>query len=75
MYTNTKGKISRASGDKVAVPREIKVFESGKKFSIDSIGVEPLPVDHFIPGVHAFILSTSSDTIANTADFQCPLDL
>lgn len=70
VYTNTKGEVSRASGDKVAVPREIKVFESGKKFSIDSIGVEPLPVDHSIPGVHAFILSTSSGTIANTADLR-----
>ena len=70
VYENNKGETSRATGDKVAVPREIKVFESGKKFSIDSIGVEPLPVDHSIPGVHAFILHTSSGTIANTADLR-----
>lgn len=41
-----------------------------KKFSIDSIDVEPMPVDHSIPGVHAFILHTSSGSIANTADLR-----
>ena len=55
IYQNSKGGISRATGDKVAVPRRIEVFESGKEFNIDSIGVEALPVDHSIPGVHAFI--------------------
>lgn len=70
VYENSKGQISRATGDKVAIPRQIKTFESGKKFSIDSIEVEPLPVDHSIPGVHAFILGTSSGTIANTADLR-----
>ena len=69
-YTNNKGEISRASGDKVSVPRDIKVFEEGKKFSIDSIDVEPMPVDHSIPGVNAFILHTSSGSIANTADLR-----
>ena len=70
IYENAKGKISRASGDRVAVPRRIEVFESGKKFDIDSIGVEPLPVDHSIPGVNAFILNTPDGTIGNTADLR-----
>lgn len=46
------------------------MFQSGKKFSIDSVGVEPLPVDHSIPGVHAFILNTPEGTIGNTADLR-----
>ncbi len=70
VYTNKKGEISRATGDKVQVPRKVHVFESAKSFSIDSIQVEPLPVDHSIPGVHAFILHTSSGSIANTADLR-----
>ena len=70
VYTNNKGEISRKTGDKVAVPRNIKVFEEGKKFSIDSIEVEPLPVDHSVPGVNAFILHTSSGSIANTGDLR-----
>ena len=70
VYTNNKGEISRASGDKVKVPRNIQVFEDGKKFSIDSIDVEPLPVDHSLPGVNAFILHTSAGSIANTGDLR-----
>ena len=70
IYENNKGQISRASGDKVAVPRRIEVFESEKNFNIDSIEVEPLPVDHSIPGVHAFILHTADGSIGNTADLR-----
>ena len=70
IYENKKGQISRATGDKVAVPRRIEVFESGKEFSIDSIKVQPLPVDHSIAGVHAFVLHTSEGTIGNTADLR-----
>ena len=70
IYENNRGELSRATGDKVAVPRKIKTFESGKKFSIDSIEVDPLPVDHSIPGVHAFILNTPDGSIGNTADLR-----
>jgi ribonuclease J len=70
IYENKKGQISRATGDKVQIPRSIKTFQSGKEFSIDSIKVEPLPVDHSIPGVHAFVLHTSEGTIGNTADLR-----
>ena len=52
------------------IARKVEVFESYKKFNIDSIEVEPLPVDHSIPGVNAFILHTSSGSIANTADLR-----
>ncbi len=70
VYENTRGEISRASGDRVKVPRRIETFRSGQEFSIDSIRVTPLPVDHSIPGVHAFLLDTSAGTVANTADLR-----
>ena len=70
IYENSRGQISRASGDRVAAPRRIEVFESEKNFNIDSIEVEPLPVDHSIPGVHAFILHTADGSIGNTADLR-----
>ena len=69
-YKNKNGEVSRASGDDVAYPRKIEVFQSNKEFSIDSIKVEPLPVDHSISGVHAFILHTSDGSIGNTADLR-----
>ena len=70
IYENKKGTMSKATGDKVAIPRRIEIFESGKEFSIDSINVEPLAVDHSIPGVHAFILHTADGSIGNTADLR-----
>ena len=65
-----KGGLTRAKGDEVAIPRTIKLFESGKEFSIDSIRVKPMPVDHSLPGVHAFILHTSSGSVGNTGDLR-----
>ena len=50
--------------------REIITFGRGEKFSIDSIDVEPMPVDHSIAGVNAFILHTSNSHLANTADLR-----
>ena len=70
IYQNTKGGISRATGDKVKIPRRIETFESFKPFNIDSIEVNPLPVDHSIPGVHGFILHTSDGSVGNTADLR-----
>ena len=69
-YKNKTGGVSRATGDKVTYPRTIKTFQSGKEFSINSIKVEPLQVDHSIAGVHAFILHTSEGSIGNTADLR-----
>jgi ribonuclease J len=56
--------------DDLKIPRKIAVFEPDKRFTIDSIEVEPLPVDHSIPGVCGFILHTSKDSIAYTADIR-----
>jgi ribonuclease J len=70
IHEGKDGTMMRTTGDKVKVPRRIETFESGKEFSIDSIAVNPLPVDHSIPGVHAFILHTSDSTIGNTADLR-----
>jgi len=70
IHEGKQGAMMRSSGDRVKIPRKIKLFESNKPFSIDSIDVEPLPVDHSIPGVHAFILHTADGSIGNTADLR-----
>lgn len=64
------GQMTKARGDELKMHRRIEVFEPTKKFSIDSIEVEPLPVDHSIPGVSGFILHTSKGSIAYTADIR-----
>ena len=70
IHKGRDGTIMRTQGAKTKIPRRIKTFESGKEFSIDSITVNPLHVDHSIPGVHAFILHTSNNSIGNTADLR-----
>ena len=70
VYENKKGEMSKGKGEEFQIPRKIKIFESGKKFSIDSIVVNPIAVDHSIPGVNGFILETANGTIGNTADLR-----
>lgn len=70
IYENKSGQMSRGSGEEYQQPRKISVFENLKKFNIDSIEVEPLAVDHSIPGVSGFILHTSKGSISYTADIR-----
>jgi ribonuclease J len=49
---------------------QFKTFRTKKKFQIDSIEVEPIHVDHSIPGAYGFILYTSTGAIAYTGDFR-----
>ena len=45
-------------------------MKDGKKFNIDSIEVEPVSIDHSLPGVAGYILHTSRGSIACTADIR-----
>jgi len=47
-----------------------KAFRTGKKVNVDSIQVEPIHVDHSVPGAYGFLVHTSSGTIAYTGDFR-----
>lgn len=69
-YTNNKGELSKGKGEDFQEPRKITVFQNAKSFSIDSIEVEPLAVDHSLPGVSGFILHTSKGSVAYTADLR-----
>jgi mRNA degradation ribonuclease J1/J2 len=53
-----------------ASSRPINIIQSTKKFNVDSIEVEPVAIEHSIPGVSAFILYTSKGSIACTADIR-----
>jgi ribonuclease J len=72
LYRNRSGELSRATSpeNRQEVSRPINLIESSKKFNIDSIEVEPLTIDHSIPGVSAFILHTSRGSVACTADIR-----
>lgn len=71
-YRNKSGELSRATGadNRAEISRPINIIESGKKFYVDSIEVEPVAIDHSIPGVIGYILHTSEGSVACTADIR-----
>lgn len=72
IYQNDKGGISRARTDKnrEIIERKTNLITPYKKFNIDSIEVEPIPVDHSLPGVCGFVIHTSKGSIGYTADLR-----
>jgi ribonuclease J len=72
IYKNKDGEMSRAirENQREVLERPYNIIHPSKKFNIDSVEVEPLAVDHSIPGVVGFIIHTSKGSIAYTADLR-----
>jgi len=52
------------------IPRKINEFRTGDKFKIGSLEIEPIHVDHSVPGAYGFIIYTSEGPIAYTGDIR-----
>jgi ribonuclease J len=52
------------------IPREINEFRTGDKFKIGSLEIEPIHVDHSVPGAYGFIIYTSEGPIVYTGDIR-----
>lgn len=50
--------------------RPINVVHSGKKFKIKDLEIEPLSVNHSVPGAMGFIIHTSEGPIIYTGDYR-----
>jgi ribonuclease J len=50
--------------------RKFHTFSTGKKFKIDSIEIEPIHVDHSVPGAYGFIIYTSEGPLIYTGDLR-----
>ena len=72
VYENSKGGISRANSEKNRdeLARDIRIIEPYKKFKIGSMEIEPIPVDHSLPGVCGFIIHTSGGSLGYTGDLR-----
>jgi len=62
----------RPVNDKKAseVKRKIKTFRNKQTFKAGDLEVEPLHVDHSIPGAYGFIIHTSSGAVVYTGDVR-----
>jgi len=52
------------------IKRTINEFRTGDKFKVGSLEVEPIHVDHSVPGAYGFIIWTSEGPIAYTVDIR-----
>jgi len=52
------------------VERTINTFRTGDKFKVGSLEVEPIHVDHSVPGAYGFIIYTSEGPITYTGDIR-----
>jgi len=49
---------------------QFKTFRTGDKIRLDSLEIEPIHVDHSVPGAYGFVIHTSSGAIVYTGDFR-----
>lgn len=52
------------------INRKIESFTTGDKFKIGSLEVEPIHVDHSVPGAYGFIIYSSEGPIVYTGDIR-----
>ncbi len=56
--------------NKKPIPRKIVEFRTGDKFRIGSLDIEPIHVDHSVPGAYCFIIHTSEGPVVYTGDIR-----
>ena len=52
------------------IKRTFNTFRTGEKIKIDSIEIEPIHLDHSVPGAYGFIIHTSKGSIIYTGDLR-----
>ncbi len=55
---------------KPAVKRIFKTFRTGDRIKIGSLEIEPVHVDHSVPGAYGFIIHTSKGAVVYTGDLR-----
>lgn len=52
------------------IERKFNTFRTGDKIHIDSLEIEPIHVDHSVPGAYGFIIHTSKGAVIYTGDLR-----
>jgi len=52
------------------IERDVRTFRTGDKFNVGSLEVEPIHVDHSVPGAYGFIIYTSEGPVVYTGDIR-----
>jgi len=55
---------------KPPVERKFKTFRTGDKVKVGSLEIEPVHVDHSVPGAYSFVIHTSEGAIVYTGDLR-----
>ena len=63
-------KIAGAKRGDPKIARTVNTFRTGEKFNIGSLEIEPIHVDHSIPGAYGFIIHTSEGLLVYTGDLR-----
>ena len=65
-----KRPLFRSDYKKPPIQRVFHTFHTGDKFRIDSLEIEPIHVDHSVPGAYGFIIWTSKGPVVYTGDLR-----
>ena len=61
-------KLSGSKRGDPKIARTVNTFRTGEKFNIGSLEIEPIHVDHSIPGAYGFIIHTSEGPLVYTGE-------
>lgn len=70
IFLQAFGEIRRADLEFNVKGIDFKSFRTGNKITVDNVEVEPIHVDHSIPGAYGFIIYTSNGAVIYTGDFR-----
>jgi len=59
-----------AKENKALGEHNYSTFRTGEKISFDDVDVEPVHVDHSVPGAYGFLIGTTAGTIVYTGDLR-----
>jgi len=68
--TNTIMEAMQESGRIDLGEHKFRTFRTGKKIKLDAIEIEPIHVDHSVPGAYGFIAHTSKGSIVYSGDYR-----